>query len=56
MDTGKQPEDAREAIEQKIAKPQITPVDETKKVDRVSVKEDLKKNWLKKNNKLQWIN
>ena len=43
VDIGKQPEDAREAIEQKIAKPQITPVDETKKVDRVSVKEDLKK-------------
>ena len=43
VDTGKQPEDTREAIEQEIAKPQITPVDETKKVDRTSVKEDLKK-------------
>jgi len=43
VDTGKQPKDTREEIEQEIAKPDITPVDKTKKVDRTSVKEDLKR-------------
>lgn len=43
VDTGKQPETTREAIEQKIVTPKITPVEEGKKVDRTSVKKELKR-------------